>query len=105
YQVDLRAFSPDEGEFGKTLRAPLKRAEKDVASTAEADLAENELQQLIVDLTRQLDNMGPVNLDAVQDSDELEERYKFLETRTSDDWSRAFVRNLHGPPEPVLRAR
>src|SRR5205807_8161485 len=76
YQVDLRAFSPDEGEFGKTLRAQLKRAEKDVASTAEADLAENELQKLIVDLTRQLDNMGPVNLDAVQEYDELEERYK-----------------------------
>jgi chromosome segregation protein len=84
YQVDLRAFSPDEGEFGKTLRAQLKRAEKDVASTAEADLAENELQKLIVDLTRQLDNMGPVNLDAVQEYDELEERYKFLETQNTD---------------------
>src|SRR5438552_13603436 len=84
YQVDLRAFRPDEGEFGKTLRAQLKRAEKDVASTAEADLAENELQKLIVDLTRQLDNMGPVNLDAVQEYDELEERYKFLETQNTD---------------------
>src|SRR5207253_1419394 len=84
YQVDLRAFSPDEGEFEKTLRAQLKRAEKDVASTAEADLAENELQKLIVDLTRQLDNMGPVNLDAVQEYDELEERYKFLETQNTD---------------------
>src|SRR5205823_14526797 len=36
------------------------------------------------DLTRQLDNMGPVNLDAVQEYDELEERYKFLETQNTD---------------------
>src|SRR5207247_10550173 len=84
YQVDLCAFSPDEAEFGKTLRAQLKRAEKDVASTAEADLAQNELQKLIVNLTRQRDNMDPVNLDAVQESDELEERYKFLETQNTD---------------------
>src|SRR5205807_8096968 len=67
-----------------TLRAQLKRAEKDVASTTEVDLAENELQKLIGDLTRQLDNMGPVNLDAVQEYDELEERFKFLETQNTD---------------------
>jgi chromosome segregation protein len=51
---------------------------------ADVDLAGDELQKLIVDLTRQLDNMGPVNLDAVQEYDELEERYKFLETQNND---------------------
>jgi chromosome segregation protein len=35
-------------------------------------------------LTRQLDNMGPVNLDAVQEYDELEERHRFLETQNND---------------------
>src|SRR6266404_1343655 len=84
YQIDLRAFSPDEAAFGKTLRAQLKRAEKELAPTPNVDLANDELQKLIVDLTRQLDNMGPVNLDAVQEYDELEERYKFLETQNAD---------------------
>jgi chromosome segregation protein len=84
YQVDLRAFNLDEAAFGKTLRAQLKRTEKETALTADVDLAGDELQKLIVDLTRQLDNMGPVNLDAVQEYDELEERYKFLETQNTD---------------------
>ncbi len=84
YQVDLRAFSPDEAALGTTLRAQLKRAEKEVAPTADVDLADDELQRLIVDLARQLDNMGPVNLDAVQEYDELEERYKFLESQNTD---------------------
>src|SRR5439155_878647 len=74
----------DEAAFGKTLRAQLKRAEKEVAPTSDVDLANDELQRLIVDLTRQLDNMGPVNLDAVQEYDELEERYKFLESQNND---------------------
>jgi chromosome segregation protein len=82
YQVDLRGFNPDETAFGKTLRAQLKRSEKEVA--AEVGLADDELQTLIADLTRQLDNMGPVNLDAVQEYDELEERFKFLETQNTD---------------------
>ena len=84
YQVDLRTFNPDEAEFGKTLRAQLKRSEKEVAPKDDVDLADHELQTLIGDLTRQLDNMGPVNLDAVQEYDELEERFKFLETQNTD---------------------
>ncbi|HET9856429.1 MAG TPA: chromosome segregation protein SMC, partial [Chthoniobacterales bacterium] len=84
YQVDLRSFNPDEAEFGKTLRAQLKRSEKEVAPKDDVDLADDELQKLIGDLTRQLDNMGPVNLDAVQEYDELEERFKFLETQNTD---------------------
>ncbi|HEX4638005.1 MAG TPA: chromosome segregation protein SMC [Chthoniobacterales bacterium] len=82
YQVDLREFTPDAEAFEKTLRVQLKRAEKE--SAADVDLAEEDLQNLIADLTRQLDNMGPVNLDAVQEYDELEERYKFLETQNTD---------------------
>src|SRR6266446_9361536 len=39
---------------------------------------------MITELTRQLDNMGPVNLDAVHEYDELEERYRFLENQNND---------------------
>ena len=84
YQLDLRAFTPDDAGFEKTLRAQLKRTEKEVAPTAQIDVQDSELSQLIADLTRQLDNMGPVNLDAVHEYDELEERFKFLESQNND---------------------
>ncbi len=105
YQVDLRAFQADQPAFEKTLRAQLKRRskttetagmesadptpalngeEKDNLSEQIADLGESDLEKLIVGLTRQLDNMGPVNLDAVHEYDELEERYQFLEKQNND---------------------
>ena len=105
YQVDLRAFQMDERAFAKTLRVQLKRRSKGpepavletgepVTTTTEAesedvageivDLGDSDLEKLIVDLTRQLDNMGPVNLEAVQEYDELEERYRFLESQNND---------------------
>jgi chromosome segregation protein len=80
YHVDIRAFAPDQPAFEKTLQVQLKRTEKAPA----IDLGDDDLQKLIAELTRQLDNMGPVNLDAVQEYDELEERYKFLETQNTD---------------------
>ena len=132
YQIDLRAFTPDEAAFEKILRLQLKKRataadasdlgsarasralvgapadepSSDVISQREefgegaelrtrgrvrspevpldVDLTDDELQKIIVDLTRQLDNMGPVNLEAVHEYDELEERYKFLENQNND---------------------
>jgi chromosome segregation protein len=89
YQIDLRAFVTDEPAFEKVLRAQLKRGSgfqpaegrQDADATSVADV---DLQKLITDLRAQLDNMGPVNLDAVQEYDELEERYKFLEAQNND---------------------
>src|SRR5438445_11382676 len=89
YQIDLRAFVVDQPAFEKVLRAQAKRGsglqpaegrqDTDATSVADADL-----QKVIMDLRTQLDNMGPVNLDAVQEYDELEERYKFLEAQNND---------------------
>ena len=77
YQINLREFVPDSYTQGKVLRAQLKRTETDSTS-------EDDVQQLIADLSRQLDNMGPVNLEAVQEYDELEERHRFLENQNTD---------------------
>ena len=94
YHLDLRGFSPDETAFTKTLNAQLKRRDKtengavvvaaveDAPEPAEASQAN--IDKMITDLTQQLDNMGPVNLDAVQEYDELEQRYQFLETQNND---------------------
>jgi len=97
YQIDLRGFVVDRPAFEKVLRAQLKRridrSAGDVTNGGEtaADFSESaihlgdaDLQKLITDLRTQLDNMGPVNLDAVHEYDELEERYKFLEAQNND---------------------
>jgi chromosome segregation protein len=99
YHVDLRAFTVDRAAFEKTLQAQAKRrAERSAGdvingggaalnSPARPETAndlETDLSKLITDLRTQLDNMGPVNLDAVHEYDELEERYKFLEAQNND---------------------
>jgi chromosome segregation protein len=96
YQINLREFSPDQYAFEKTLRAQLKRNDKveggasfDGLRTGSAtpglpELSPPHLDKLISDLRTQLDNMGPVNLDAVHEYDELEERYKFLDAQNND---------------------
>ena len=88
YQIHLREFSPDQAAFEKTLRAQLKRNDKveggAPATPGSPELAPPDVEKLIGDLRTQLDNMGPVNLDAVHEYDELEERYKFLEVQNND---------------------
>jgi chromosome segregation protein len=103
YQVDLREFAADTFAFQKTLSVITKRraggssapsldandggeAAPVPASPAERPIHSDgdNLEQIIAELTRRLDNMGPVNLDAVHEYDELEERYRFLETQNND---------------------
>jgi chromosome segregation protein len=100
YHVDLREFAGDQPAFEKVLRAQKKkwidRSAGDETNGGEPatnlpsrsenaiHLSEVGLEQLITDLRTQLDNMGPVNLDAVHEYDELEERYKFLEAQNTD---------------------
>src|SRR5213596_1811770 len=88
YHVDLRVFAPDHAAFEKTLSAQLKRSEKleggAPVTAGSPQLAPRDLEKLITELRAHLDNMGPVNLDAVHEYDELEERYKFLEAQNND---------------------
>jgi chromosome segregation protein len=109
YQVNLREFATDAFAFQKTLSVLTKKRAKPETtpegesspaaagaldeggestapdlSPAEPIAQQANLEQIIADLTRQLDNMGPVNLEAVHEYDELEERYRFLETQNND---------------------
>jgi chromosome segregation protein len=96
YHVDVHEFVADQPAFEKVLRAQLKRSEKtetgasfDGLRTGSAipgspELTPPDLEKVVAELRTQLDNMGPVNLDAVHEYDELEERYKFLEAQNSD---------------------
>jgi len=42
------------------------------------------VQEIVNDLRQRLEGMGPVNLDAIQEFEELEERHNFLETQHGD---------------------
>jgi chromosome segregation protein len=88
YQINLREFGPDQAAFEETLRAQLKRNDKVEGGApptpGSPELASPDVEKLIGDLRTQLDNMGPVNLDAVHEYDELEERYRFLEAQNND---------------------
>ena len=85
YQVDLREFAADAFAFQKTLSVITKKREAAIPETSPVERPiHQDLEQIIAELTRQLDNMGPVNLDAVHEYDELEERYRFLETQNND---------------------
>jgi len=98
YQIDLRTFEADAFAFRKTLGVMLRRRSKPVDTAgddtptpapdeptgAPLEVSTGELEAIIADLTRQLDGMGPVNLEAVHEYDELEERHRFLETQNND---------------------
>jgi chromosome segregation protein len=88
YQIDVRSFTLDEAAFEKTWRALVKRNEKleagASATPGSSELTPPNLEKFIADFRAQLDNMGPVNLEAVHEYDELEERYKFLEVQNTD---------------------
>ena len=76
------APSLDANNGGETASDETSRL--DSAIHPDLDLAKADVQKLITDLARQLDNMGPVNLDAVHEYDELEERHHFLENQNND---------------------
>ncbi len=42
------------------------------------------VEQLVADLKRRLDSMGPVNVDAIQEFEELEERFNFMRSEHDD---------------------
>jgi chromosome segregation protein len=42
------------------------------------------LESMVREIEQRVDSMGPVNLDAIQEYDELEQRYAFLEAQNTD---------------------
>ena len=49
-----------------------------------AEIPWERIEAVVAELIERVDSMGPVNLDAIQEYDELEERYNFLEQQNTD---------------------
>ena len=112
YQLDLAGFEPDRYALLKAVSSQKEKERRAAAVVAEAgDAPPNEdgqvgevvtttselssgpvpaeipwerIEMTVAELTERLDSMGPVNLDAIQEYDELEERHAFLEQQNND---------------------
>jgi chromosome segregation protein len=114
YQLDLAGFEPDRYALLKAVAQQKEKERRaalpeSTESSAEGEVPSNEnpevvtveavqaisgpipaeipwdrIELVVAELTERADSMGPVNLDAIQEYDELEERYKFLEQQNND---------------------
>jgi chromosome segregation protein len=102
HQVEIRDFQPDSYLLFTSLRELNKKRktiEEDAPEAAEpaaetpgaAVVVEGEqqidwdrIEELVRELDQRLDAMGPINIDAIQEYDELEQRYTFLEQQLND---------------------
>jgi len=94
YQIDLAQFVPDWYAFHVAIREQLKRLDKphvwtetsppDPGTIPGSEIDWEFVQSAIAEITERLDAMGPVNLEAIQEYDELEERQRFLEEQHGD---------------------
>lgn len=74
YQVDPAGLA-SEAVGGASVAPP---------QDAQADPTQEELKQQLQKLRERLDRMGPINLAAINEHQELEERHKFLSTQEQD---------------------
>ncbi len=95
YQVTLADFQPDSYALIVALRdrKAKEAAAEGVDGAVEAAPVSDEeagtvpwgrVEELVAELTGKLDSMGPVNLDAIQEYEELEQRHTFLEQQNAD---------------------
>jgi chromosome segregation protein len=109
YQIDLEAFEPDSYTLVTSLRERNKKKAHDAQAADSGDhacpesppepssagtsgsgndaaelLSWEQIAEIVADLTERIEAMGPVNLDAIQEYDELEQRQIFLEKQNAD---------------------
>ncbi|MEO8206891.1 MAG: hypothetical protein ABI615_11980, partial [Chthoniobacterales bacterium] len=96
YQIQISEFQPDSYALLCALREQKKKEKEEesvelsIETTEEAEPENRDeipwprIETLVAELTGKLDSMGPVNLEAIQEYDELEERHQFLEQQNTD---------------------
>ena len=107
YQSDLEAFEPDSYSLLIAFRDRNKRkaeaadsGDAESASAIEAAPSEtvadtespdpggtipwDRIEEIVAELTERVESMGPVNVDAIQEFEELEQRHLFLEKQNAD---------------------
>ena len=90
YSIEIAEFEPDGYALAKAVKEHREASggrEDSPAEDAGAEAGEipwEEIARVVSELTAKIDAMGPVNLDAIQEYEELEQRYQFLEQQNTD---------------------
>ena len=102
YQSNLETFAPDTyallcsfRERNKKMVLPENaeateaevppRAQKSPTPEEQSETIDwDRIEAIVTDLSERIEAMGPVNLDAIQEYDELEQRHSFLENQVTD---------------------
>ncbi|MBU3664444.1 MAG: chromosome segregation protein SMC [Chthoniobacterales bacterium] len=85
--AEADANSEVEGEEAPAVAvdAPVVEESKETSPEGiEAELDWNEIEMFVAELRDKLDSMGPVNIDAIQEFDDLLDRQKFLDEQFTD---------------------
>ena len=100
HQITLATFEPDAHLLLATLtsrkardaagdeedtepRSPEREPTSEIQDTP-GEPNWSQVESLVQDLKRKIDSMGPVNVDAIEEYDELEERHNFLRNQHDD---------------------
>ena len=79
------AAAADSAELESSLTSPETVEAVTIAMPEEEQNIDwKRIEQVVNELTQKLDSMGPVNMDAIQEYDELEQRHTFLEKQFTD---------------------
>lgn len=104
YQIDLETFEPDQYALfcsyrdrnkrkseggdgsGDEAPAPVEQSADEPSESGPQEQTINweRIEEIVAELTGRVDSMGPVNLDAIQEYDELEQRQNFLDKQNED---------------------
>jgi chromosome segregation protein len=76
--------APTEGEAPVAEQTATEAESAEPAEEVRESIPWGRIEELVAELTGKLDSMGPVNLDAIQEYDELEQRHTFLEQQNTD---------------------
>jgi chromosome segregation protein len=71
-----------DGSSAQPVEAEAVAVENEISVEAELDWAE--VEEFVNELRDKLDSMGPVNIDAIQEFDDLQDRQKFLDEQFND---------------------
>lgn len=85
--ADAEGAEGAEGGEGVAIEVEVEssvEAKEAVSGGIEAELDWNEIEAFVVELRDKLDSMGPVNIDAIQEFDDLLDRQKFLDGQFTD---------------------
>ncbi|MGJ8644303.1 MAG: chromosome segregation protein SMC [Luteolibacter sp.] len=80
----LKNSSGDEGENNKDVQAVAATSDDAEIQDTPGEPDWSHVETLVHDLKRKVESMGPVNVDAIEEYDELEERHNFLRNQHDD---------------------